>query len=55
MNTLDIVMTYEAVAAPRAAGLKDLAPARAQLCTAMLLAHQPCADAAFGHAARAGQ
>lgn len=55
MNALDDIMTYEAIAAAHAAGLKDLAAAFAPLYSAMPPAQQRNADAVFGHKLKSGQ
>ena len=55
MNALDDIMTYEAVAAVHAAGLKRLADTFAPLYAAMSPAQQRNADTVFGHRLKSGQ
>lgn len=55
MNALDDIMTYEAVAAIHAAGLKRLADTFAPLYAAMSPAQQRNADMVFGHRLKSGQ
>ncbi len=55
MNALDDIMTYEAVAAVHAAGLKRLADTFAPLYAAMSPAQQRNADMVFGHRLKTGQ
>ena len=55
MNALDDIMTYEAVAAVHAAGLKRLADTFAPLYAAMPPAQQRNADMVFGHRLKSGQ
>lgn len=55
MNALDDIMTYEAVAAMHAAGLKRLADTFTPLYAAMSPAQQRNADMVFGHRLKSGQ
>jgi hypothetical protein len=55
MNALDDIMTYEAVAAIHAAGLKRLADTFGPLYAAMSPAQQRNADMVFGHRLKSGQ
>ena len=55
MNALDDIMTYEAVAAIHAAGLKRLADTFAPLYAAMPPAQQRNADVVFGLRLKSGQ
>ena len=55
MNALDDIMTYEAIAAVHATGLKRLADTFAPLYAAMPPAQQRNADMVFGHRLKTGQ
>jgi len=55
MAALDDILSYEAVAAAHASGLKTLAAAFAPLYTAMPLAQQKTADTVFGQRMKPGR